>query len=77
MGGWLTYRVPVGARIRRLRLAAHIGAGALANRIGVSRTYLYLIESGQRTMRLSIALALSEALDVPMSSLFAEEEDPA
>ena len=55
-----------GMAVRRLRLLhRHLGVAALAEELGISRDYLYKIESGQRpSVSPAMFRRLKEALNV-------------
>ena len=67
----------LGTHIARLRVERHLSQEALAQRVGISTNHLQLLESGlsDRTKRspanprLSTLVALSDALDVPLTEL--------
>jgi predicted transcriptional regulator/DNA-binding XRE family transcriptional regulator len=59
----------LGRKIRALRLRARLGQAALAARLGVSPSYLNLIEHGSRPVTTTLLLALSRELDVDLRAL--------
>jgi Zn-dependent peptidase ImmA (M78 family)/transcriptional regulator with XRE-family HTH domain len=64
----------VGARIRRLRLAAGLKAQDLADRIGIDPTALSKLENGKRSLKTPEFARLAEALRVSPLALL--EDDP-
>ena len=63
-----------GDRIRRLRLDLALSQEALADHAGLHRTYISLIERGQRSVSLSTIMKLSVALGVTAADLLADLE---
>lgn len=61
----------LGRKIRALRLQARLGQAALAARLGISPSYLNLIEHGNRPVTSTLLLALSRELDVDLRTLAA------
>ena len=64
----------IGRTIRRLRLGKNLTQQALALRLGVSASYLNLIEHDQRTVTASLLLKLAQTLDVDFATLSGQEE---
>ena len=58
----------------RLRVEQGLSHQELANRAGVTRSYIGLLEKGKRRPTLEVALRLSWALGTTLSSLLAESE---
>lgn len=55
--------VAFGGRLRRLREAAGLSVGELAQRVGLTRQYLYDLESGRKAApSLDVARRLAESL---------------
>ncbi len=65
----------IGAKIRALRAGLGINAADLAQRAGISAGMVSKIENGQISPSLATLQALSEALNVPIASLFAGVEE--
>jgi transcriptional regulator with XRE-family HTH domain len=65
----------LGQQIRRQRQRLDIKAGTLAAAAGISASMLSKIESGQISPSLSTLQALAEALNQPLSALFAACEE--
>ncbi|MEO0359243.1 MAG: helix-turn-helix transcriptional regulator, partial [Pseudomonadota bacterium] len=61
--------VGVGARVRAKRLKIGLKQAALAQDIGISATYLNLIEHGKRRISPSVLDRLAVCLDTPISDL--------
>ncbi|MBY0401319.1 helix-turn-helix domain-containing protein [Myxococcota bacterium] len=58
-----------GAVVRQRREAAGISQEALADSAGLHRTYISLLERGQRNPSLEVIAALAEGLNTSMASL--------
>src|SRR5882757_9650592 len=65
----------IGTKIRDLRQALHLSVGHLANAASISTGMLSKIENGQISPSLSTLQALSLALNVPLTNLFAAFEE--
>jgi transcriptional regulator with XRE-family HTH domain len=63
-----------GAAVRRLRLQARLGQEGLADRAGIHRTHVSLIERGQGMPTLLVIHKLATALKTPMAELMAAVE---
>jgi len=61
----------VGDNIRRRRLELHLTQQALADRIGITQSYLSDVEKGKRSPLLSRLANFADALDVTPSYLLA------
>jgi transcriptional regulator with XRE-family HTH domain len=61
--------------IRRRRLAVPLGQEALADKAGLHRTYISMLERGQRMPSLAVVRKLAEALGTTMASLIIELEE--
>jgi predicted transcriptional regulator len=68
------HRIPIGARIRRKRLAAGIAQGALARALGISASYLNLIENNKRSIGGKLLLRIGERLGIDLEHLSGESE---
>jgi transcriptional regulator with XRE-family HTH domain len=66
-----------GTLVRRRREAAGVSQEALAAKAGLHRTYISLLERGQRMPSIEVVRKLAAALDTTMASLMAELEAPA
>lgn len=60
-----------GREIRRHREAAGLSQEQLAERAGLHRNYIGLMERGQRNAALTTLLSIAAALDLSLSELFA------
>ena len=63
-----------GAVLRERREAAGISQEQLADRAGLHRTYVSLIERGKRTASIEVVRKVSAALGVTMTDLIAATE---
>jgi transcriptional regulator with XRE-family HTH domain len=63
-----------GARVRALRLRAGLTQAALARQLGVSASYLNLIERDRRPLPAELLLRLAQALDVDLRAFAAGGE---
>jgi len=61
--------------VRRHRLAQELSQEALSERAEVDRTYVGLLERGQRGVGLDVAKRLAEALGRSLTELVAEAEE--
>jgi transcriptional regulator with XRE-family HTH domain len=61
--------------VRRHRLARNLSQELLSERAAVDRTYVGLLERGQRSAGLDVAKRLAEALDLSLTQLVAEAEE--
>ena len=62
-------RALIGRTIRRLRSERRLTQQALALRLGISASYLNLIEHDQRTVTASLLIKLGETLGVDLATL--------
>jgi len=76
-GQRVTLEQQFGKLIRRRRLAAELSQEALAHAAGLHRTYISLLERGQRMPSIGIVQMLAEALGTTMAELMADLEDSA
>jgi transcriptional regulator with XRE-family HTH domain len=65
----LAQRAAFGRRVRTLREAISLSQEALAERVGVHRTYLGSVERGERNVSLDNIYRIASALDVEARSL--------
>jgi transcriptional regulator with XRE-family HTH domain len=63
-----------GAVLRERREAAGISQEQLADRAGLHRTYISLIERGRRTASIEVVRKVANALGVTMADLIAATE---
>jgi transcriptional regulator with XRE-family HTH domain len=64
-------RLRFGEAVRERRLAAGLSQEELAERCGVDRKSISRMETGTFSPRLDSVMNVAEALDVPLSTLFA------
>ncbi|GHF54294.1 DNA-binding protein [Streptomyces mashuensis] len=62
-------------RVRQLRKERLMTLEALAERAGVTKSYLSKVERGQSTPSIAVCASLAKALEVPLDSLFSEAEE--
>jgi predicted transcriptional regulator/transcriptional regulator with XRE-family HTH domain len=67
-------RTLIGRTVRRLRTERDLSQQALATRIGISASYLNLIEHDQRAVTASLLIKLAETLRVDLATLSGTEE---
>lgn len=60
----------IGRNVRKLRLEAGISQAALADRLGVDRSYVSGLEQGQRNPTVLTLWHVAKALDVRMRVFF-------
>lgn len=58
-----------GARLRKLRLAKNLSQEKLAHIAGLHRTYIGMVERGERNISLRNLEKLAGALNIPLSEL--------
>lgn len=64
--------VDLGHRLKLFRIAADLKQADLADRLGVSKNYVYMVESGRRDPSFEYLKQFSDTVDVPLSLLFLE-----
>ncbi len=67
-------RTLIGGTVRRLRTERKLSQQALAGRLGISASYLNLIEHDQRAVTASLLIKLAETLRVELATLSGAEE---
>src|SRR5271166_5241836 len=67
-------RTLIGRTVRRLRMEKGQSQQALASRLGISASYLNLIEHDQRAVTASLLIKLAETLRVELAELSGSEE---
>lgn len=67
-------RTPIGARIRRKRLAAGLSQVTLARMLGISASYLNLIENNKRSIGGTLLLRIGERLGIDLEHLSGDSE---
>lgn len=68
-------KIFAGPRLRRLRNGLGLTQTAMATQLGISPSYLNLLERNQRPLTVQILLRLTEVYDVDLSGLQAREGD--
>ncbi len=69
------YLKKFGQRIKELRHIKSISQEELADQAGVHRTYIGMIERGEKNITLISMLKLTNALSITMSNLFKDFEN--
>jgi predicted transcriptional regulator/DNA-binding XRE family transcriptional regulator len=67
-------RAPIGRTVRRLRLELSLSQQALASRLGISASYLNLIEHDQRKVTATLLIKLAEVLRIDLATLSGAQE---
>ena len=67
-------RALIGRTVRRLRMDKGLAQQALAARLGISASYLNLIEHDQRAVTATLLIKLTEALQVDLAALSGARE---
>ncbi len=67
-------RIQIGRTVRRLRSERNLSQQALANRLGISASYLNLIEHDQRAVSGTLLLKLAETFHLDLAALSGAEE---
>jgi transcriptional regulator with XRE-family HTH domain len=67
-------RLHIGRTVRRLRTEGRLSQQALAARLGISSSYLNLIEHDQRTVTGSLLIKLAETFHVDLTALSGARE---
>jgi predicted transcriptional regulator/DNA-binding XRE family transcriptional regulator len=67
-------RTLIGRTVRRLRMERELSQQALAVRLGISASYLNLIEHDQRAVTASLLIKLADVLRVDLATLSGSEE---
>src|SRR5262249_55207314 len=62
-------RIRIGRTVRRLRTERNLSQQALANRLGISASYLNLIEHDQRTVSGTLLIKLAEIFHLDLATL--------
>lgn len=62
----------LGDRIKILRINRKISQSQLANQVGITRTYLSLIENNNKKPSLSLLERIGRSLQIPLHILFQE-----
>src|SRR6202166_4836125 len=67
-------RTLIGRTVKRLRVERELSQQALATRLGISASYLNLIEHDQRSVTASLLIKLAETLRVDLGELSGTRE---
>src|SRR5436190_10486870 len=67
-------RLAVGGKIRALRRQQHLTQADLAQRVGVSASYLNLIEHNRRTLGANLLIRLAEVLPIDLKTFSPDHE---
>lgn len=67
-------KTPIGKTIRRLRMAQKLTQQGLAQKLGISTSYLNLVEHDQRNVTASLLFKLTEILQVDLAALSGAQE---
>lgn len=67
-------RALIGRTVRRLRAERHLSQQALATTLGISASYLNLIEHDQRAVTASLLIKLAETLRIDLATLSGSDE---
>jgi predicted transcriptional regulator/DNA-binding XRE family transcriptional regulator len=71
----MTQPVHLGPRIRTARIALGLSQRALADRVGISPSYLNLLEADRRPVTTDLLLKLARALDLDLRTLGADDAE--
>src|SRR5260370_10289570 len=67
--------VRIGGKLRRMRQEGHMTQTQMATELGLSPSYLNLIESNQRPVTVRVLLKLAERFQVELSALAPEDDE--
>lgn len=67
----------LGRRLRQIRRSRELSQEALADRAGVHPKHLSEIERANKDPRATTVIKLADALGVPVSELYEDDEQPA
>ena len=73
----MTIDVLIGQRIRARRLFLQMSQEELAARTGLSRTYIYFIETGKKSLTIKTLTLIKDALKVNYNYFFQSSSDGA
>ena len=62
----------LGLRLKLFRVAAGLKQAELASRLGVTKNYIYMVESGRRKPSREYVENFSEVVDIPLSVIYLE-----
>ena len=64
----------IGLVIRNLRLKKNLSQEDLADKCGLHRTYIGILERGEKNMTIETAFRVTQALNISLTDFFAEVE---
>ena len=67
--------VKIGGKLRRLRQEQRLNQAQMATELGISPSYLNLLESNQRPVTVNILIRLAERFQVDLASLGGEDDE--
>jgi len=70
----MTKKAMLGHKVRRLRRETHLTQANMAEKLGISASYLNLIESNQRPLTIELLLKLGQTFDLDLTQ-FAEDDE--
>ena len=70
----MAQKVWLGSKLRRLRRQRHLAQAEVARRLGISASYLNLIEHNQRPLTVPLQIRLAEVLEVEPGTFSRDEE---
>ena len=68
-------RRQIGLRVSEIRREQKLSQGELADRAGINRTYLSMIENGRTSPTVKVIQGLADGLNVRITQLISGEED--
>src|SRR5918995_1283561 len=68
-------KIPMGAKVRALRQRERVSQAELARRLGISNSYLNLIEQNRRPLSAELLVKLAEVLPVDMKALSSSHDE--
>ena len=71
----MTIDEQIGLRIKTRRLLLHMSQEELAAKTGLSRTYIYFIETGKKSLTIKTLSNIKEALRVNYTYFFQSSSD--
>jgi len=74
INAFMSGKLFIGHKLRRLRERHALSQAALATRLGVSPSYLNQIENNQRPLTVPVLLRIAQVLDVDLARLVEDEE---
>lgn len=62
--------MPIGLKIKKIRIDLDLSVETLSSQVGVSRSYLTLIENGERRLPKKLVGKLASALKIPKETVY-------